>query len=80
MNAIFKGKAYGPVTIGERGQFVIPAELRRVFKIQPGDHLMVFAKPDKKVISFMPEKDFGRFLEKAAKVISQLEARVPKKN
>ncbi len=79
MNAIFKGKAYGAVTVGERGQLVIPAELRRALKIKPGDQLMVFAKPDKKVINLMPTKDFSEFLEKAAKIISKLESKVHKK-
>ncbi len=78
MQAILKGKAYGPVTVGERGQFVIPAELRRALGINSGDQLMVFAKLDKKVISFMPAKDFSKFLEKAAKLISRLDKKVQK--
>lgn len=80
MNAIFKGKAYGAVTVGDRGQLVIPAELRRALNIKPGDQLMVFAKLDKKVLSFMPSKDFSQFLERAAKLISKLESKVPKKD
>jgi len=80
MNAIFKGKAYGSATVGERGQFVIPAELRRVLKIKSGDQLMVFAKPDKKVINLMPEKDFSKFLEHASKLIAKLESKVSKKD
>ncbi|HTY44857.1 MAG TPA: AbrB/MazE/SpoVT family DNA-binding domain-containing protein [Patescibacteria group bacterium] len=79
MHAIFKGKAYGPVTVGERGQLVIPAQLRKALHIKSGDELMVFAKLDKKIISMMPAKDFSQFLEKAAKLISHLEAKVPKK-
>ena len=79
MNAIFKGKTYGAVTVGERGQLVIPAELRRALRIKPGDQLMVFAKLDKKVINLMPTKDFSEFLEKAAKLISKLESKVHKK-
>ena len=79
MNAIFKGKAYGAVTVGERGQLVIPAELRRALRIKSGDQLMVFAKVEKKIINLMPEKDFSEFLEKAAKLISKLESKVHKK-
>ena len=78
MHGIFKGKTYGAVTLGDRGQVVIPAELRKALHIQSGDQLMVFAKPDKKVINLMPSKDFSQFLERAAKVISRLERRVPK--
>lgn len=80
MNAIFKGKAYGAVTVGERGQLVIPAELRRALKVKSGDQLMVFAKLDKKVINLMPAKDFSEFLEKAAKLISKLESKVHKEH
>ncbi len=79
MQAIFKGKAYGAVTVGERGQLVIPAEIRKALKIKSGDQLMVFAKLDKKVISLMPSKDFSEFLHRAAKMISKLESKVSKK-
>lgn len=79
MQSIFKGKVYGAVTVGERGQIVIPAELRKALNIKPADQLMVFAKLDKKVISLMPAKDFSRFLEQAAKIISKLESRIPGK-
>ena len=79
MNAIFKGKAYGAVTRGERGQLVIPAELRKALHIKSGDQLMVFANLEKKAISLMPSRDFSQFLERAAKVISRLESKVPKK-
>lgn len=79
MNAIFKGKVYGAVTVGERGQLVIPAELRKAISIKSGDQLMVFANLDKKLISLMPSKDFTKFLDRAAKVISRLEKKVIKK-
>lgn len=78
MQAIFKGKTYGPVTVGERGQLVIPAELRKALNIKPGDQLMVFANIDKKVVNLMSAKDFNKFLEKAAKLIAKLESKVQK--
>lgn len=80
MNGIFKGKVYGAVTVGERGQLVIPAELRKTLNIKSGDQLMVFAKLDKKVINLMPSRDFSRFLERASKLISKLESEVHKKD
>ena len=79
MNGMFRGKAYGSVTVGERGQLVIPAQLRQALHIKPGDQLMVFSKPDKKVINLMPAKDFSQFLEKAAKIISKLERKMASK-
>ncbi|MDD2752901.1 MAG: AbrB/MazE/SpoVT family DNA-binding domain-containing protein [Candidatus Omnitrophica bacterium] len=60
-----KSKIYGAVTVGKRGQAVIPAKLRKSFNIKPKDRLMVFAELDKKIISLVPEKYFSRFLEKA---------------
>ncbi len=35
-------QCYGSATVGEKGQVVLPAEARRLFKIEPGDKLIVF--------------------------------------
>ena len=32
---------FGTVTVGDKGQIVIPVKARRLFNIQPGDDLMV---------------------------------------
>ncbi|MDP3949492.1 AbrB/MazE/SpoVT family DNA-binding domain-containing protein [Microbacterium sp.] len=37
---------YGSVTVGERGQIVIPARARRDHDIAPGDKLIVLGSPD----------------------------------
>ena len=34
----------GPVTVGDKGQIVIPVRARRVFRIKPGDQLMVLGE------------------------------------
>jgi AbrB family looped-hinge helix DNA binding protein len=36
---------YGSVTVGERGQVVIPAEARKVHGVHVGDKLLVFRHP-----------------------------------
>jgi AbrB family looped-hinge helix DNA binding protein len=41
MNDLF----YGSVTLGERGQIVIPAEARKHHQLAPGDKLLVFRHP-----------------------------------
>ncbi|WXG43703.1 MAG: AbrB/MazE/SpoVT family DNA-binding domain-containing protein [Promethearchaeati archaeon SRVP18_Atabeyarchaeia-1] len=42
MTEVAKGKfLYGTVTVGERGQIVLPIEARRHFNIKPGDKLLV---------------------------------------
>ena len=36
---------YGSVTVGERGQVVIPLDARKDFGIKQGDKLLVLSKP-----------------------------------
>ena len=36
---------YGTVTVGERGQVVIPAQAREDFDVNAGDKLLVFGHP-----------------------------------
>ena len=80
MNGFFKGKVYGTAMVGERGQLVIPASLRKDLNIKAGERLMIFAKIDRKMISIMREKDFSDFLQKASKIISKLENKVSKED
>lgn len=37
---------FGTVTVGEKGQIVIPAKARKLFHIKPGDDLMVLGDID----------------------------------
>jgi AbrB family looped-hinge helix DNA binding protein len=80
MNDIFKGKVFGSCTVGERGQIVIPSELRKKLDIKAGDQLMIFAKIDQKVIGLMPEKDFSRFLDLASRLVTKYENSTSQKN
>ncbi|MFA6350077.1 MAG: AbrB/MazE/SpoVT family DNA-binding domain-containing protein [Candidatus Omnitrophota bacterium] len=80
MMPILRGKVYGSVTIGERGQLVIPAGLRKALKLKTSDQLMVFANVDKGVISLMPSRDLNAFLERAEKAIAKLENQVGAKS
>ncbi len=43
----------GAVTVGERGQVVIPAKTRERMGIRPGDKLLVFAHPQGMGVLFM---------------------------
>jgi AbrB family looped-hinge helix DNA binding protein len=36
---------FGSVTVGERGQVVIPSDVRKSLHIEPGDRLLVFRHP-----------------------------------
>ena len=39
---------FGAVTVGERGQVVIPAEARKRFDIAPGDKLLIMGDPGRR--------------------------------
>jgi AbrB family looped-hinge helix DNA binding protein len=69
MGGLFKGKIYGAVTVGERGQVVIPAGIRKSFKIGAGDKLIVVAKQD--MIGLIPAKQFNAFLNQAARFLAK---------
>jgi AbrB family looped-hinge helix DNA binding protein len=38
---------FGSVKVGERGQIVIPAKARKIFKIESGDQILVFGDINK---------------------------------
>ena len=73
-----KGKFFGSVTVGERGQVVIPAEVRKSFKIKTGDKLIVLCKPHHEMFSFVPADNFNRFLSEAAGLLSKLKKKAVK--
>lgn len=51
-----KGKYFfGSVTVGERGQIVIPKKAREVFEIEPGDQLLLFGD-EEKGIGIIPKR------------------------
>lgn len=53
-----KGKyAFGIVTVGDKGQIVIPAKARKVFDIKPGDRLLVLGD-EGQGIALVKEQDF----------------------
>jgi len=53
----------GAVTVGERGQVVIPADAREALEISPGDKLLVFAPPGGIGVFFGKLKDMQRISE-----------------
>lgn len=62
---IMPGKhMFGLVTVGDKGQIVIPVRARRIFHIRPGDQLMVLGDEDRG-LALMD----ARFLLKAAEVM-----------
>jgi len=58
-----EGKFAWTVTVGTKGQIVIPKEARDVFDIHPGDHLLILA--DVKQGLAIPRKEtFEEYMKK----------------
>ena len=54
-------KNYGLTTIGQRGQVVIPKEIRDKLKIKAGEKFLVFTKGDD-VISLIKPENFDKLI------------------
>lgn len=48
---------FGMVTVGERGQIVIPAKARKIFRIEPGDSLIILGEAERG-LALVNAKDF----------------------
>ena len=59
-----KGKPiFGMVKVGDKGQIVIPAKARKIFRIEPGDNLIVLGD-EAQGIAILKEKDFMGMVHK----------------
>ncbi len=67
-------KVFGAVTMGERGQIVIPADIRKVYCIKPGDRLLVFAHKGGP-IGLIPAEEFSKFLEHATQTLAKIKSK-----
>lgn len=54
---------YGSVTVGERGQIVIPSEARADLGIRPGDKLLVIRSPLKHGLMVSKIEDMADMVE-----------------
>ena len=57
-----EGKYAWTVTVGEKGQIVIPKQARDLFGIKPGDTLVVLAD-EKQGMAIPPKASFQAFYE-----------------
>ena len=63
-----KGKhIFGMVTVGEKGQIVIPAKARKLFKIKSGDHLIVLGD-EGQGLAIIKVKDFLKMADAVKKM------------
>ena len=58
-----KDKLAASAKVGEKGQIVIPKEMRDMFHIQPGDTIILLAD-EKRGIAIPPKSMFNAFIEK----------------
>ena len=58
-----EGKYAWTVTVGTKGQIVIPKEARVVFDIRPGDHLLILADTEQGMV-IPPKRSFDEFFKK----------------
>jgi AbrB family looped-hinge helix DNA binding protein len=65
-------KVYGTVTIGERGQVVIPSKIRKAFRLVAGGKLIVIAKDNGSLIGLIPAEQFSVFLEQHEKLLAMM--------
>lgn len=49
---------FGSVTVGEKGQIVIPVKARKIFNIKPGDDLMVLGDTQQGGLALMHAQEF----------------------
>jgi AbrB family looped-hinge helix DNA binding protein len=64
---------FGSVTVGERGQVVVPAEARKRFGIEPGDRLLVMAAPGSKSVMLCRMDDLREFMNTFQEGLSRVE-------
>lgn len=55
-----EGKYAWTVTVGEKGQIVIPKQAREIFKINPGDTLMILGD-ESRGLAIPPKSAFAQF-------------------
>lgn len=64
---------FGMVTVGERGQVVIPAEARRRLNVQTGDKLLVMHHPASQGVLLCRSDAFRDFISKFIEGLDKFE-------
>lgn len=72
----FTHSFYGSVTVGERGQIVIPTEARKQLDMNPGDKLLVMKHPLHKGLMVFKFDSVKEFIDEFARAVSKLEEKV----
>ena len=72
-------KFYGSTTVGEKGQIVLPVRLRKDFKINKGDKLLVIVDPHGSRINLVNPDTMSKFLDIMSENINQMKSKIKQK-
>jgi AbrB family looped-hinge helix DNA binding protein len=73
MNAHFKAiELAGTVTVGPKGQVVIPADVREKMSIGPGSKLIALYLPHKKSVGFVTEEQMQSVIDQMGQHVEAL--------
>lgn len=70
----FEHHFYGSVTIGERGQIVVPAEARQELGWNPGEKLLVMKHPAYQGVMLFKIEQVREFLDLFTQAIERVES------
>lgn len=68
----------GTVTVGPKGQVVIPADVRVKMHIAPGDKLVVLYIPDKQSVGFVPESQVQNLIDRMGARVNEFRSALKK--
>jgi AbrB family looped-hinge helix DNA binding protein len=72
-------KFYGSTTVGERGQIVLPAKLRKDFTIKKGDKLLVIGNAEAYRIVLVNPETMSSYLDLMSQQINKMKSTIKKK-
>lgn len=66
MDAKPHAKLVGTMTLGPKGQVVIPADVRESMGVKPGDKMVALYIPSKNAVSYIAESQMQVFIDQMA--------------
>ena len=73
-------KLVGTMTLGPKGQVVIPASVRESMGAKPGDTMVALYVAHKQAIAFVPESHMQEIIDKMGRHIDDLRSGLPSQN